>query len=161
MMMTQSRMSLSMKSAKAALRQSTKDTMRCGLSYNVLRLDLTVCATQDTKRTVAIKAVRRDILTAKLFDNLQSEIDILKSLSHRHITKLIDIVVSTDYRNLYCRSLTCYSSVRNVIYTLSWSTVLEGTSQTISRNVDASRICNMRHQRVLRCSTIRTRAQVV
>ena len=35
-------------------------------------------------------------MTAKLFDNLQSEIDILKSLSHRHITKLIDIVVRSD-----------------------------------------------------------------
>ncbi|KAF9528317.1 hypothetical protein CPB83DRAFT_932321 [Crepidotus variabilis] len=31
-------------------------------------------------------------LTSKLFENLQSEIQILKSLSHRHITKLLDIV---------------------------------------------------------------------
>lgn len=49
---------------------------------------------QETHHQVAIKVVRRDILTAKLLDNLQSEIEILKSLSHRHITKLIDIVVS-------------------------------------------------------------------
>lgn len=48
---------------------------------------------QETHHQVAIKSVRRDILTAKLLDNLQSEIEILKSLSHRHITKLIDIVV--------------------------------------------------------------------
>ncbi|KAG9310154.1 kinase-like protein [Chiua virens] len=47
---------------------------------------------QETHQTVAIKSVRREILTAKLLDNLQSEIEILKSLSHRHITKLIDIV---------------------------------------------------------------------
>ncbi|KAF8452741.1 kinase-like domain-containing protein [Boletus edulis BED1] len=47
---------------------------------------------EETHQTVAIKSVRRDILTAKLFDNLQSEIEILKSLSHRHITKLINIV---------------------------------------------------------------------
>ncbi|KAH0831348.1 kinase-like protein [Lanmaoa asiatica] len=47
---------------------------------------------EDTHHTVAIKSVRRDILTSKLLDNLQSEIEILKSLSHRHITKLIDIV---------------------------------------------------------------------
>ncbi|KAG6380368.1 kinase-like protein [Boletus reticuloceps] len=47
---------------------------------------------EETHQTVAIKSIRRDILTAKLFDNLQSEIEILKSLSHRHITKLIDIV---------------------------------------------------------------------
>ncbi len=49
--------------------------------------------TQQTRRHVAVKTVKRDILTAKLFDNLQSEIQILKSLSHRHITRLIDIVV--------------------------------------------------------------------
>ncbi|KAG6840395.1 hypothetical protein C0991_006990 [Blastosporella zonata] len=45
-----------------------------------------------TRQQVAIKTVKRDNLTAKLFDNLQSEIQILKSLSHRHITRLIDIV---------------------------------------------------------------------
>ncbi|PPQ84964.1 hypothetical protein CVT25_004477 [Psilocybe cyanescens] len=47
---------------------------------------------EDTRQTVAIKQVKRDNLTTKLFENLQSEIQILKSLSHRHITKLIDIV---------------------------------------------------------------------
>ncbi|KIK96084.1 hypothetical protein PAXRUDRAFT_826357 [Paxillus rubicundulus Ve08.2h10] len=47
---------------------------------------------EETHQQVAIKSVRRDILTAKLLDNLQSEIEILKSLSHRHITRLIDIV---------------------------------------------------------------------
>ncbi|KAG2159513.1 kinase-like protein [Suillus bovinus] len=54
---------------------------------------------EGTHHQVAIKSVRRDILTAKLFDNLQSEIEILKSLSHRHITKLIDIVRAE--RNIY------------------------------------------------------------
>ena len=48
---------------------------------------------KETRNVVAIKAVKRDSLTTKLFENLQSEIQILKSLSHRHITKLIDIVV--------------------------------------------------------------------
>lgn len=48
---------------------------------------------QTTRHEVAIKAVKRDSLSTKLFENLQSEIQILKSLSHRHITKLIDIVV--------------------------------------------------------------------
>ncbi|PFH50830.1 hypothetical protein AMATHDRAFT_60295 [Amanita thiersii Skay4041] len=47
---------------------------------------------EESRRQVAIKTVKRDNLTAKLFDNLQSEIQILKSLSHRHITRLIDIV---------------------------------------------------------------------
>jgi hypothetical protein len=48
---------------------------------------------QDTNQQVAIKTVVTDKLSSKLFDNLQSEIQILKSLSHRHITRLIDIVV--------------------------------------------------------------------
>ncbi|KJA23964.1 hypothetical protein HYPSUDRAFT_162958 [Hypholoma sublateritium FD-334 SS-4] len=47
---------------------------------------------ETTRQEVAIKAVKRDNLSTKLFENLQSEIQILKSLSHRHITKLIDIV---------------------------------------------------------------------
>ncbi|KAJ7594187.1 other/ULK/ULK protein kinase [Mycena floridula] len=47
---------------------------------------------EENHRQVAIKTVKRDKLSAKLFDNLQSEIQILKLLSHRHITKLIDIV---------------------------------------------------------------------
>ncbi|KAH7883091.1 kinase-like protein [Phlebopus sp. FC_14] len=54
---------------------------------------------EETHHQVAIKSVRRDILTAKLLDNLQSEIEILKTLSHRHITKLIDIVRAE--RNIY------------------------------------------------------------
>lgn len=52
---------------------------------------------QETRQQVAIKTVKRDNLTARLFDNLQSEIQILKSLSHRHITRLIDIVVRSIY----------------------------------------------------------------
>ncbi|KAJ7700359.1 Pkinase-domain-containing protein [Mycena rosella] len=54
---------------------------------------------EDNHHPVAIKTVLRQKLSAKLFENLQSEIQILKSLSHRHITKLIDIV-RTD-RNIY------------------------------------------------------------
>ncbi|TFK28311.1 other/ULK/ULK protein kinase [Coprinopsis marcescibilis] len=47
---------------------------------------------EETRYQVALKAVERTKLSSKLLDNLQSEIQILKSLSHRHITKLIDIV---------------------------------------------------------------------
>ncbi|TDL27928.1 kinase-like protein [Rickenella mellea] len=54
---------------------------------------------EQTHEQVAIKTVSRSILTQKLFENLQSEIDILKSLSHRHITKLLDIVKAE--RNIY------------------------------------------------------------
>ncbi|KAI0292215.1 kinase-like domain-containing protein [Multifurca ochricompacta] len=54
---------------------------------------------EETRHEVAIKTVSRSNLSTKLFENLQSEIDILKSLSHRHITKLIDIVRAE--RNIY------------------------------------------------------------
>ncbi|KXN82874.1 Serine/threonine-protein kinase ATG1 [Leucoagaricus sp. SymC.cos] len=47
---------------------------------------------EETHQQVAIKTVVTDKLSSKLFENLQSEIQILKSLSHRHITRLIDIV---------------------------------------------------------------------
>ncbi|KAH9974492.1 kinase-like domain-containing protein [Lactifluus volemus] len=53
----------------------------------------------ETRHEVAIKTVSRSNLSAKLFENLQSEIDILKLLSHRHITKLIDIIRAE--RNIY------------------------------------------------------------
>ncbi|KAJ7092776.1 kinase-like protein [Mycena belliarum] len=54
---------------------------------------------EESHQAVAIKTVLRQKLSAKLFENLQSEIQILKSLSHRHITKLIDIVRTE--RNIY------------------------------------------------------------
>ena len=49
--------------------------------------------TQQTHQQVAIKTVSRSGLSPKLFDNLQGEIEILKSLSHRHITRLLDVIV--------------------------------------------------------------------
>jgi serine/threonine-protein kinase ULK/ATG1 len=65
--------------------------------YHEVRLSFSAIAlltiSQDNHHPVAIKTVLRQKLSAKLFENLQSEIQILKSLSHRHITKLIDIVV--------------------------------------------------------------------
>ncbi|KAJ3573102.1 hypothetical protein NP233_g2644 [Leucocoprinus birnbaumii] len=54
---------------------------------------------EETHQQVAIKTVVTDQLSSKLFENLQSEIQILKSLSHRHITRLIDIVRAE--RNVY------------------------------------------------------------
>jgi serine/threonine-protein kinase ULK2 len=54
---------------------------------------------QVTREQVAIKSVSRSILTTKLFENLQSEIEILKRLSHKHITQLIDIIRAE--RNIY------------------------------------------------------------
>ncbi|TEB32743.1 other/ULK/ULK protein kinase [Coprinellus micaceus] len=60
---------------------------------------------EETHLQVALKAVKRDKLSAKLFDNLQSEIQILKSLSHRHVTRLLDIVRADAYIYLvmeYC-----------------------------------------------------------
>ncbi|KAH8102200.1 kinase-like protein [Cristinia sonorae] len=54
---------------------------------------------EQTHEEVAIKTVNRSGLTQKLFENLQGEIEILKALSHRHITKLLDIVQGE--RNVY------------------------------------------------------------
>ncbi|THH10496.1 hypothetical protein EW146_g8351 [Bondarzewia mesenterica] len=54
---------------------------------------------EETRVEVAIKTVSRSSLSTKLLENLQSEIYILKSLSHRHITRLIDIVSAE--RNIY------------------------------------------------------------
>lgn len=48
---------------------------------------------QETRQAVAIKTVNRNGLSQKLFENLRGEIDILKALSHRHITRLLDLVV--------------------------------------------------------------------
>lgn len=53
------------------------------------------CGDQETQQAVAIKTVNRNGLSQKLFDNLRGEIDILKALSHRHITRLLDLVVRT------------------------------------------------------------------
>ncbi|KAF5352277.1 hypothetical protein D9758_011942 [Tetrapyrgos nigripes] len=52
---------------------------------------------ESTRQQVAIKTVTRDKLSPKLVENLQSEIQILKLLSHRHITKLIEIVHAEHY----------------------------------------------------------------
>ncbi|KAF8573810.1 Pkinase-domain-containing protein [Ramaria rubella] len=60
---------------------------------------------QTSHQPVAIKAVSRSILTSKLLENLKSEIDILKQLSHKHITLLTDIVHSPTHIHLimeYC-----------------------------------------------------------
>ncbi|CCL99070.1 uncharacterized protein FIBRA_01082 [Fibroporia radiculosa] len=54
---------------------------------------------EQTHRQVAIKTVSRASLSPKLFDSLQGEIEILKTLSHRHITRLLDIVRAE--RNIY------------------------------------------------------------
>ena len=66
----------------------------------VVLLNLSQLSLQETHKQVAIKTVSRSKLTTKLFENLQSEIEILKALSHRHITRLLDIVVrSTNLLN--------------------------------------------------------------
>ncbi|KAG8812580.1 Serine/threonine-protein kinase [Serendipita sp. 401] len=52
---------------------------------------------RDSRAAVAIKTVSRSILTPKLIDNLESEINILKQLKHPHITELIEIVKSERF----------------------------------------------------------------
>ncbi|KAJ4490043.1 other/ULK/ULK protein kinase [Lentinula aciculospora] len=80
---------------------------------------------EETHKQVAIKTVKRDKLSAKLFDNLRSEIQILKLLSHRHITRLIDIVQSQHNIYLvmeYCSGgdLTHYIKKRGRVETLEY-----------------------------------------
>ncbi|THU83643.1 Pkinase-domain-containing protein [Dendrothele bispora CBS 962.96] len=80
---------------------------------------------EDSRKQVAIKAVKREKLSPKLLDNLQSEIHILKALSHRHITKLIEIVRSDHYIYLvmeYCSGgdLTNYIKKRGRVETLEY-----------------------------------------
>ncbi|KAK7683630.1 hypothetical protein QCA50_013468 [Cerrena zonata] len=53
----------------------------------------------DTRLEVAIKTVNRSGLNQKLLDNLQGEIGILKQLSHRHITRLLDLIYAQQ--NIY------------------------------------------------------------
>ncbi|KAF9262766.1 Pkinase-domain-containing protein [Marasmius fiardii PR-910] len=81
---------------------------------------------EETRQAVAIKTVKRDKLNAKLFENLQSEIQILKLLSHRHITRLIDIVRADNYIYLvmeYCSGgdLTNYIKKRGRVETLEYT----------------------------------------
>ncbi|KAG8904296.1 Serine/threonine-protein kinase [Tulasnella sp. 403] len=52
-----------------------------------------------TRKAVAVKTVSRSILTHKLLENLESEIAILKALTHKHITELKDIVKARN--NIY------------------------------------------------------------
>lgn len=53
-----------------------------------------VFAIQKTRAPIAIKAVSRQKLTQKLLENLESEINILKAISHRNIVSLEDCFVS-------------------------------------------------------------------
>lgn len=60
---------------------------------------------QRTKDTVAIKAVRRDKLTPKLLENLESEIAILKGIRHDHVVILMDCQTTQSHIHLimeYC-----------------------------------------------------------
>ncbi|KAI9289116.1 kinase-like domain-containing protein [Umbelopsis sp. AD052] len=58
-----------------------------------------------TRRPVAIKSVLKQKLTRKLFENLESEISILKAIRHDHIVGLIDIQKTDTHIHLimeYC-----------------------------------------------------------
>lgn len=50
---------------------------------------------QSSAKKIAIKVVSRQKLTTKLLENLESEINILKSIHHRNIVALLDCFVST------------------------------------------------------------------
>ncbi|KAF8337034.1 kinase-like domain-containing protein [Cantharellus anzutake] len=77
------------------------------------------------RSAVAIKTVSKAILTAKLLDNLESEITILKSLNHRNITALKDIVKAEKHIYLimdYCSGgdLSNYIKARGKVDTLQY-----------------------------------------
>jgi serine/threonine-protein kinase ULK/ATG1 len=57
-------------------------------------------ALQDTHAPVAIKSVIRSKLTTKLLENLESEISILKRITHRNIVELKDCLVRPLPRTL-------------------------------------------------------------
>jgi serine/threonine-protein kinase ULK/ATG1 len=48
---------------------------------------------QTTRAPIAIKAVARQKLTPKLLENLEGEINILKTISHPHVVELEDCIV--------------------------------------------------------------------
>ncbi|KAL0573419.1 Serine/threonine-protein kinase [Marasmius crinis-equi] len=80
---------------------------------------------EETRQAVAIKTVKRDKLSPKLLENLQSEIQILKYLAHRHITRLLEIVRADNYIYLvieYCSGgdLTNYIKKRGRVETLEY-----------------------------------------
>lgn len=75
---------------------------------------------QDTGSLVAVKSVIRSKLTSKLLENLESEISILKRITHRNIVELKDCLVSFPLHSLISSVLS--SSTRNVISTASRST---------------------------------------
>lgn len=85
----------------------------------------TIIGLQETRQPVAVKAVKLDDLKSKIFENLQSEIQILKSLSHRHITKLVDIVVCGLHQLKILPHLAT-SAPRDTSIS-SWNTVQEAT----------------------------------
>ncbi|KAL1412572.1 Serine/threonine-protein kinase [Vanrija albida] len=78
-----------------------------------------------SKVPVAIKAVSRQKLTSKLLDNLESEINILKAISHRNIVALIDCFKNDTHIYLvmeYCSGadLSIYLKNRGRIETLDF-----------------------------------------
>ena len=78
-------------------------------------LPLYIPRTQKTRAPIAIKAVSRQKLTTKLLENLESEINILKVISHRNVVSLEDCFVSATPHRLYIRASladTCPSEKR-------------------------------------------------
>lgn len=66
---------------------------------------LTYISAQNTKRVVAIKSVMRSKLNRRLLENLESEISILTSIKHPHITRLKECIKSKLHIHLimeYC-----------------------------------------------------------
>jgi serine/threonine protein kinase len=93
-----------------------------------------------------------------LFENLQSEIQILKSLSHRHITRLIDIVVCSLVIRTSVFSIYDGSELKSISISL-WNTVPAETLPTTSRSEDVWRGWNTYQRQEQPCNTTRTHEQ--
>ena len=78
-----------MKSGEAALQRFTRVTDT--YVYSDITADR-----QKTHHPCAIKVVSRQKLTAKLLENLEGEINILKAITHPHIVSLEDCFVSSS-----------------------------------------------------------------
>jgi serine/threonine-protein kinase ULK/ATG1 len=91
-----------------------------------------------SKTPVAIKAVSRQKLTSKLLDNLESEINILKAISHRNIVALTDCFKNDTHIYLvmeFCtgNDLSVYLRQRGHIETLDFVPRIYESNMVASR----------------------------
>ena len=110
---------------------------------------------QETHKQVAIKTVSKRKLTTKLFENLQSEIEILKALSHRHITRLLDIVVRSRGSALPFFSEPCHCIARREEHLSYYRILFRRRSHKLYQETRSSRRVAIRSLRGCEASILR------